>query len=1110
MKKRFLAILLSVGLTLSAFPTIAFADSSTTIEPTGTAWSENVVLKTDSLADDVTDDYVHVHSQPMDTSVTNYQDKDITLSADKNYRLSFMIRGMNRINDNDYTRKIYVYLSDSYSASAGTTLIGTTGTDENGVITVPEDEWMAVSYDFTGTDKHISIGLRGHSYGGYLRNTSPYDLRNFALYEIVDGEPVGNNLIEHLTNKNYSGSNPGWYNANRVDFYTESDYYRIPTPTDETVASAELGNIALKAGKYSVSAKFRINTIDYNLVSKNASGYLTETTYNVKLTAAGANGINVEDNELAMTTRWQSATFNLDVPVSTTSGELQFALDTAIGFDIADVEFTLIEAYGDYASTSGAVITETAASDVDEYLYVYDQSGYARIAYKDPSVTLDASKTYKVSVKLRTDYSSDANAAFGLSSSWGNSSVLRLGRIKVIDGVVKSAMYINDAWTEYSAEFTGKGGALSIELIEQTYTDLVPLHVADLSLVEVISDGVYGEELVKYGMTIGDEIGWSRLSDYGEVSFAVESDGAYYTVPATDEENNGFRYIADPTPMETGVYKISGEFRLADYKIANLEMNGNNITANNNVASISAVYDGEALETANGESAVSITNAWTEAEFIIPVSAALGVTKSDITFTLSDGSALDFRNITFAETEDSYTEAYVGADGNVIEETAVDYTDDYLYVYNVKSATAYPTYKDSDVTLDAEKTYNLSFKLRANASSDANATLGYSTWGSSSILRIAQVRVGGQRVQTGLTMTKNWKDFNIEFTGIAADSLEIKFTEQGYDELVPFSIAALSLVEVESGDELINYGTAINDTNGWSVTGQDGAASINAELKIANDTPYYSIAASEANTTFSSNGIEYLNAGTYYITGDFRLADYQIAKLDRTEKSTYDFVNADNNTATLTAANNGVALDAVNGDSTGATVTTNWAEAAFVLTVGEDEAVQKRDIVFTLSDGSALDFKNIAYTDVGSDYEAVSAVIAAIEAIGEVTLESEAAIIAAEEAYAALTAEQQALVTNYETLTTAREAYDALVAADEEQAAADKAAADAVIAAIDEIGEVTLESEAAIIAAEEAYAALTDAQKALVTNYETLTTARATYDELVEAEEKAEADAAAA
>ena len=54
-----------------------------------------------------------------------------------------------------------------------------------------------------------------------------------------------------------------------------------------------------------------------------------------------------------------------------------------------------------------------------------------------------------------------------------------------------------------------------------------------------------------------------------------------------------------------------------------------------------------------------------------------------------------------------------------------------------------------------------------------------------------------------------------------------------------------------------------------------------------------------------------------------------------------------------------------------------------------------------------------------------------------------------------------------------------------------------VSVAISNLGTITLESKEAIEAAEAAYAALTDDQKAKVTNYQVLIDARATYDALV-------------
>ena len=118
----------------------------------------------------------------------------------------------------------------------------------------------------------------------------------------------------------------------------------------------------------------------------------------------------------------------------------------------------------------------------------------------------------------------------------------------------------------------------------------------------------------------------------------------------------------------------------------------------------------------------------------------------------------------------------------------------------------------------------------------------------------------------------------------------------------------------------------------------------------------------------------------------------------------------------------------------------------------------------------------------------INSVINLIDLIGDVTENSLDDIVAAEEAYNALTDEQKARVTNAATLTAARAAYDKLMA--------DKAAVETTINAIDAIGEVTKDSKEAIENAEALYNALSDELKAKVTNYETLTAARATFDKL--------------
>ena len=127
---------------------------------------------------------------------------------------------------------------------------------------------------------------------------------------------------------------------------------------------------------------------------------------------------------------------------------------------------------------------------------------------------------------------------------------------------------------------------------------------------------------------------------------------------------------------------------------------------------------------------------------------------------------------------------------------------------------------------------------------------------------------------------------------------------------------------------------------------------------------------------------------------------------------------------------------------------------------------------------------------------AAKAVDDRIAAIGEVTLDSKEAIAAARNAYDALTDAQKALVTKLDALTAA----EAKLAELEEAAAADaadKAAAKAVDDKIAAIGEVTRDSKDAIEAARSAYDALTDGQKALVTNADALLRAERDYAVLV-------------
>ncbi len=114
----------------------------------------------------------------------------------------------------------------------------------------------------------------------------------------------------------------------------------------------------------------------------------------------------------------------------------------------------------------------------------------------------------------------------------------------------------------------------------------------------------------------------------------------------------------------------------------------------------------------------------------------------------------------------------------------------------------------------------------------------------------------------------------------------------------------------------------------------------------------------------------------------------------------------------------------------------------------------------------------------------------------EITLENKSAVQDARTAYDDLTDKQKALVTNYSDLTKAEETIKAL----EEYENAnkkDKEAADKVIGMIDALPDnITLEDKSDVEEARKAYDELTDKQKEIVTNYDTLTSAEVKIAEL--------------
>ncbi len=144
----------------------------------------------------------------------------------------------------------------------------------------------------------------------------------------------------------------------------------------------------------------------------------------------------------------------------------------------------------------------------------------------------------------------------------------------------------------------------------------------------------------------------------------------------------------------------------------------------------------------------------------------------------------------------------------------------------------------------------------------------------------------------------------------------------------------------------------------------------------------------------------------------------------------------------------------------------------------------------SISNYQVLEDAKVAYKEA-LDKEAAKKVDDLIDAIGTVTLNSKSAIDKAYSAYNSANYAVKKFISKYDNLTKAKSTYDNLVKEKEDTEAANK-----VISLISAIGDVDLNSLAKIEAAEKAYNALTSGAKSKVSNRTSLTAARNKYDAL--------------
>ncbi len=756
-----------------------------------------------------------------------------------------------------------------------------------------------------------------------------------------------------------------------------------------------------------------------------------------------ADGVELGYNELD--TEWTDIEYTIDLKERTTLADIGLAFDAGnVVIDYKNFEVTPISLYSTAWEIDGAPAIALGDSDDASYMNIPATTDAAKagLTYREIGESADNPKmpadTYTISFKARTVAADGASGTLALYGWYGTS----LGSVT-----------LTDEWAEYSIPVTLTSNQKNIVItLMRTATSgtYLPVDIADFSIVNSDGAEVVTEDVVSNWHA--SENAWTVTWDTGDHA-VVEAD-FFARADATAAADTKV-YATDAAILTAGQYIVSGSFRLGEYDFAA-----------NGTATLTAYANGEAVGTA-----AIVAGTWTDAEFALSVNSDASL--ADIGFALDAGNAvLDIKNV-----EATVVNLY-NTDWEIDGAPAVSFDDSdasYLHIPASTDVTVSGiTYREDGESAENPKmpadTYTISFKARSIPTSDASScALKVYGWYGTSLGSVALTDAWAE-YSIPVTLTANQKNIVITLMRTAVNETYLPF------DIADFSIVNSDGTEVVTADVISSWHAS---ENAWTVTWTSVDPDKQTHSMVESASFARADATSAADTKVYSTDAAAITAGQYIVSGSFRLGEYDFAA---------------NGTAALTAY--------VNGEAVGtATITTSWTEAEFAINVAQDASLE--DIGFALDAGAAiLDIKDItvaAYVEpVDPDQVAADAVIEVIDAIGTVTLESEAAIIAAEEAYAALTAEQQALVTNYETLTTARATYDALVAAEEEKAEADAAAAAAVDELITAIGEVTLESGDAIVAAEAAYADLTDDQKALVTNYEALTTARATYDALVE------------
>ncbi len=855
------------------------------------------------------------------------------------YELSFYTRSATEALDD-----IIVTIGSEFSSEYILTKIGTSGDAAIGNVIVSaiegvgaqsgkimlSSEWEKYTITFTidgGVRNIAERGIRFHSIN------NPIDVAALSLKRIDAGNEasiIGDGVDgEWYTDKIYIDS------ASFESRPVINEYYRAEAIDGEDTAIKPGSDEKLPIGVYEVSGKFRAGAV---------------ATLTVSVGDAACSTVDIN-------TIWSDAKLMLPVKKEIPLSDISFALNGSYNFDFVNLTLTKVQDYSaDYKYLNDEpTVKISEKAEFTNYIHASDNADNGKASYgfgyRSDALTnavLTEAGEYELSMWLRfnpeASYTGDLNnVTITLGSEYSSEYILSaVGNggsddsvtVTSIDGDTVFNQYGSQflaptaEWQKYTINFTLDGAVRDIAGKGIRFHGLnIPFEVGGLYLVRTDTAEVIIDDK---NLNIDN---WYTDKNYVNTA-SLEAKpfiADYYHAESISGANTAVKFGSDEV-LPMGIYKIKGDFRAGS--AANLTASANGLASD----------------------AVALTGDWSTVELTVRLKKSTKL--SDIVIAIDGPYTFDFTELTVQELSKYDIDEWTTANGDpvVCVEESIEFSS-YLYAQdtNNNGKTSYGFGYRSDALTDAITngdggTYELSFSIRSatDALDAVIVTLGtefssefiltkLGTTGDDSLgfVNVSAIE-GGTAANGKLELTNEWQRYTITFT---LDGSVRNIADKGirfHSLKNPVEVGGLTLVRTDTGEVIIDDSELSLD-NWYTDKLYINSASFTERVAIPN---YFRAEGAEGvNTAISPVISDTLEAGVYYITGNFR-------------------INGDNGeTAALSASLAGAPLVTING-SDSVNLTNVWSEVTFVLDTVVD-GLSVSDLMLMLDCDMDLEFTNI-------------------------------------------------------------------------------------------------------------------------------------------------------